>query len=58
MIIPTIVSVKVGCEEDGYVVGIAMGDYVRAELTLIGWLPEFENLGIGWQLLVNIDNRL
>lgn len=42
-------------EEGGQVVGFAMGDYDAAEMTVIALLPEFESLGIGSQLLVNVE---
>tara|TARA_R110002073_G_scaffold3998_5_gene26943 strand:+ start:541 stop:975 length:435 start_codon:yes stop_codon:yes gene_type:complete len=42
-------------EEDGKVVGFAMGDYDAGELTVIALLPEFEGKGIGKSLLNNVE---
>ena len=45
-------------EEDGRVVGFAMGDFDGAEMTVIALLPEYEGKGIGSQLLTNVENWL
>ncbi len=42
-------------EEDGKVVGFAMGDYDAGELTVIALLPELEGKGIGKSLLNNVE---
>jgi len=42
-------------EEDGKVVGFAMGDYEAGELTVIALLPEYENKGLGKKLLNNVE---
>lgn len=45
-------------EDQGTVVAFAMGDYVDKELTVIAVLPDYEKLGIGGQLLTQVENWL
>jgi len=42
-------------EENGRVVGFAMGDSEASELTVIALLPEYEGKGIGKKLLNNVE---
>ena len=43
------------CEQDGRIVGFAMGDSAVNELTVIALLPEYEKRGIGKQLLSKVE---
>lgn len=45
-------------EEDGKIVGFAMGDYEQCELSVIALLPEYEKKGIGRKLLTQVENWL
>lgn len=45
-------------EVENKIVAFAMGDYKNGELTVIAVLPEFEKLGIGGQLLTQVENWL
>jgi ribosomal protein S18 acetylase RimI-like enzyme len=42
-------------EDNGKVVGFAMGDSEAAELTVIALLPEYEGKGIGKRLLYSVE---
>lgn len=42
-------------EENGRVVGFAMGDSEANELTVIAMLPQFEKMGIGQRLLNKVE---
>ena len=46
------------CEENGEIVGFAMGDYHGSEMTVIALLPTYENRGIGAQLLSRVESWL
>jgi len=46
------------CEEDGRIVGFAMGDRTTGELWVIAVLPEHEGRGIGTQLLARVEEWL
>ncbi|MFN3239645.1 MAG: GNAT family N-acetyltransferase [Pseudomonadales bacterium] len=45
-------------EDDGQVVGFAMGDSKNAELTVMAMLPDYEGKGIGGSLLRKVENWL
>ncbi len=45
-------------EEDGQVGGFAMGDFEKAELTVMAILPQHEGKGVGAELLRNVENWL
>ncbi len=45
-------------EDDGQVVGFAMGDSENAEVTVMAMLPEYEGKGIGGELLRRVENWL
>ena len=45
-------------EQDGIVGGFAMGDSANAEVTVMAMLPEFENQGIGGELLRRVEQWL
>lgn len=42
-------------EDNGNVVGFAMGDFEAGELTVIALLPDYEGKGIGKALLNNVE---
>jgi GNAT superfamily N-acetyltransferase len=46
------------CEEEGRIVGFAIGDKKTGELWVIAVLPEFEGQGIGSQLLAAVEDWL
>ena len=46
------------CEQDGRVVGFAMGDRTNGEMWVIAVLKEFENRGIGKELLRLVEEWL
>ena len=45
-------------ELEGEVVGFAMGDAEKAELTVMAMLPAYEGRGIGGQLLTRVEQWL
>jgi GNAT superfamily N-acetyltransferase len=45
-------------EDDGEVVGFAMGDSDKAELTVMAMLPAHEGKGIGGKLLTRVESWL
>lgn len=46
------------CEEEGRIVGFAIGDGKTGELSVIAVLPEFEGRGIGSRLLTTVEGWL
>lgn len=46
------------CEEDGNIVGFAMGDKGTAEITVLALLPECEGRGFGKKLLHRVQDWL
>ena len=45
-------------EQDGSIVGFAMGDSDANEFTVIALLPQYEKMGIGRKLLSKVENWL
>jgi GNAT superfamily N-acetyltransferase len=46
------------CEEEGSIVGFAIGDGKTGELWVIAVLPEFEGRGVGMQLIDSVEGWL
>ncbi len=46
------------CEEEGRIVGFAIGDGKTGELWVIAVLPEFEGRGVGMRLLDSVEGWL
>ncbi len=46
------------CEDDGKVVGFAMGDLSNGEVQVVAVLPDYERKGIGKHLLAHVQSWL
>jgi GNAT superfamily N-acetyltransferase len=46
------------CEEDGQIVGFAMGNRENGEMWVIALLPQYEGRGIGAELLTRVEEWL